>query len=113
MTAWGTSAGDWPNLVQIVAIPPRPERRGLGKMLFVAWLLDLFSGEGWGWFGGASGSGPTRVVVRYGGKEHSLFKEDSFESAKQNCERIAREYDAMDPPEWCRRYRVPDSFFSS
>jgi hypothetical protein len=112
MTGWGTSAGEWPNLVQIVAIPPRPERRGLGKIVFVAWLVDVLCGDGWGWFGG-SGSRPTRVVVRYRGQEHQLFEEHSFDSAKQKCERVAQEYDAMERRDWCRRYRVPDSFFSS
>src|SRR5882724_3194494 len=112
MTAWGRSVGEWPNLVHIVAVPPRPERRGLGKVVFVGWLLDVLSGGGWQWLGAASGSRPTRVVVQYRGKEHPLFEETSFDLAKQKCERIAHEYEALARDEWCRRYKVPDSFFS-
>ncbi|MGH9039848.1 MAG: hypothetical protein ACRDZ3_06420 [Acidimicrobiia bacterium] len=111
MTAWGSSAGAWPDLVQIVAIPPRPERRGLWKILSSWWLLDVLSGGGWEWLGAAGGSRPTRVVVRFRGREHPLFKEDSLDSAKEKCERIAREYDALGRSEWCQRYEVPAEFF--
>ena len=77
----------------------------------MGWVLDVLSGDGWGWLGGGGASRPTQVVVQYRGREHPLFKEDSFDSAKEKCERIAHEYDAMDRTEWCRRYRVPDEFF--
>ena len=112
VNAWGRSVGAWPDLVHIVAIPPRPERRGLGKILFVGWVLDVLCGHGWGWFGGGSERRPTRVVVRYREKEHPLFEEDSFDSAKQKCERVAQEFEAIERREWCQRYRVPDSFFT-
>ena len=112
MNAWGRSVGEWPNLVHIVAIPPRPERRGLGKILFVGWILNALSGEGWEWLGGGSAGRPTQVVVRHHDREHPLFKEDSFDSAKQKCDRVAEEFETMDRHEWCRRYSVPESFFS-
>jgi hypothetical protein len=76
----------------------------------------LFSGGGggWEWLGAGGGGGKeTRVVVRYRGKEHLLFRESSLDLAKAKCERIAREYEAMDPHEWCQRYRVPVTFFSA
>lgn len=111
MTSWGRSAGSWPDLIQIVAVAPRPERRVWGRLVFVGWLLDVLSGDGWERLGGGGGSRPTQVVVRYRGREHPLFKEHSFESAKEKCERIAGEYDAMDTADWCQRYRVPDHFF--
>lgn len=113
MNAWGRSVGQWPNLVHIVALPPRPERRGLAKILFVGWLLDVLSGHGWEWLGAGSGGRPTRVVVRYRDQEHPLFEEASFDSAKQKCDRVAHEFETMERQEWCRRYRVPESFFSS
>ena len=50
-------------------------------------------------------------MVRYRGEEHLLFEESSFELAKSKCERIAQEYEAMDPREWCERYSVPQEFF--
>ncbi len=112
MNSWGRTAGAWPNLVHIVAIPPRPERRGLAKLLFVGWLLDVLSGDGWETLGSGDTGRPTRVVVQYDGRERLLFEESAFDTAKQKCERIAREFDAMDRQEWCRRYRVPDDFFS-
>jgi hypothetical protein len=98
-------------LVEIIAVPPRPERRGLGKIGFVAWILEVLSGGGWGWLGLAEGSRQSRILVRYQGEEHLLFEESSFELAKSKCERIAQEYEAMDPHEWCERYSVPQEFF--
>ena len=112
VNASGRSVGEWPNLVQIVAIPPRPERTGLGKILFVGFLLDVLSGHGWEWLGAGSGNRPTQVVVRYREREHPLFKESSFDSARQKCDRVAQEFETMDRHEWCQRYRVPDTFFS-
>jgi hypothetical protein len=113
MNAWGRSVGEYPDLVHIVAIPPRPERRGLGKILFVGWLLDVLSGGGWGWVGVGNGARPTRVVVRYRDREHPLFEEASLDSAKEKCDRVAHEFEAMERHEWCQRYSVPESFFSS
>ena len=98
--------------LEIVAIPPRPERRGLAKLAFVAWTLDVLGGGGWEWLGSGSGGRQTRVVVRYRGKEHLLFKESSFKAAKAKCERVAQEYEVMNPGEWCRRYGVPEAFFT-
>jgi hypothetical protein len=103
---------DASHLIEIVAIPPRPERTGLAKILLVGWILDVLAGGGWEWIGRGRGSRPTRVVVRYQGREHRLFEENSSELAKTKCERIAEEYEAMDPSDWCRRYRVPEEFFS-
>jgi len=98
------------DLIEIVAIPPRPERTGLAKIFFVGWVLDILAGGGW-WFVSGSGSRQTRVVVRYHGREHLLFEESSFDLAKAKCERIAEEYEAMEPTAWCQRYRVPEEFF--
>src|SRR5947208_3587353 len=59
------AAGPAPSdVIEIVAIPPRPERTGLAKVFFVGWVLDILAGGGW-WFVSGSGSRQTRVVVRY------------------------------------------------
>lgn len=99
--------------VEILAIPPLPERDGLVKVLTIAWWLDLLAGGPLEWAGGVGerGSRQTRVVVRYHQREHLLFEETSFESAKSKCERVAQEYESMDLHAWCHRYRVPEQFF--
>ena len=112
MDTWGRSVGQWPDLVHIVAVPPEPERKGLAKIIFVGWLLEVFSGHGWEWLGAGSGGRPTQILVRYHEREHRLFEESSFDSAKQKCDRVANEFESMDRHDWCQRYRVPESFFS-
>lgn len=99
--------------VEIRAIPPRPERHGLVKVLTVAWWLDLLAGGPLEWVGGVGerGSGQTRIVVRYNGRERLLFEETSFELAESKCERVAQEYESMDWHAWCQRYGVPEQFF--
>ena len=111
MDGYGRSVGTWPDLVHIVAIPPRPQRRVLDKILFVGALFDLLAGRDvWGW--GGREDGPTEILVRYQEREHRLFKESSFDVAKQKCDRVAREYEEMPRREWCERYRVPENFFA-
>ncbi len=96
------------SVVEILAVPPKPPS-GWWRLAFIAWLVDALSGGGI-WSGGGSRS--TRIFVRYRGRQRLLFKEASFETAKEKVERVAAEYEAMDTQEWCKRYRVPKEFFS-
>jgi hypothetical protein len=90
--------------VEIVAVPPAIlARKG--------WLFNVLELAG-GLLPGINLSEPTRVLVRYGDRERLLFREDSFEQAKEKVERVAAEYEALDPHEWCKRYRVPEDFFA-
>jgi hypothetical protein len=109
---YGRSVGTGADLVHIVAVPPRPQRRVLDKILFVGSLIDLLAGRDvWGWGVREDGGGSTEILVRYQEREHRLFKESSFDVAKQKCDRVAHEYEEMPRREWCERYRVPESFF--
>jgi len=94
---------------EIIAIPS-PVRRG-----WIAELLLYIVTLPWSLWGGDAVSGwrddGVRVVVRYRGRERLLFGVASFDEARVKVERVAREYEEMEPGEWRERYRVPDDFF--
>jgi hypothetical protein len=92
-------------VIEIAAVPP-PRRWG--------WIVDVLTFSWLPWLGpvAARAGDPTQVVVRYGGRERLLFWVDSLDDAKVKVERVALEYERMNPAEWCERYGVPVDFFA-